>query len=116
VMSSSAIQPAGPPASQSTASERAPLRSASVGNLLRSTRSPHHPGDLRRSPSVPMQRSTEPAASGDSSEQLTDEKSDSTMGLRLWVSSLLSSGGGQGGTTVSVRFRWGQLDAFTDGF
>jgi len=102
VMSSSAIRPVGPPASQSMALERASMRSASVGNLPRS-RSTRDPGDLRRSPSVPVQRSTEPA--GDPGEQSTDEKPDATMGLRLWVSSLLSSGGGRGGTTVRVQFR-----------
>jgi len=110
VMSSSAIQPmrpepssqVGPPAPQSTALERAPMRSASVGNLLRS-RSPPYSSNLRRSPSVPLQRSTEPA--GDPSEQSTGDKSDPTIGLRLWVSSLLASGGGQGETSVSVHFR-----------
>jgi SAM domain (Sterile alpha motif) len=109
VMSSSAIQPVSPLASQPTALERAPVRSASVGNLLRS-RSPRDPSDLRRSPSVPIQRSTELA--GDPGEPSADEKSDATMGLRLWVSSLLSSGGGQGGTAVSVQFRWGRVERF----
>ena len=100
--SSSTIQPVGPSASQPTALERAPRRSTSVGNLLRS-RGPHDPGNLRRSPSVPIQRSTEPA--GDPGEPSADEKSDATTGLRLWVSSLLSSGGGQGETTVRDQFR-----------
>lgn len=110
VMSSSAIQPmrpesslqVGPPAPQSTASERAPMRSASVGHLPL-PRSRPNSDNLRRSPSVPLQRSTEPV--GDPGEQSTDDKSDPTIGLRLWVSSLLASGGGQGETTVSVHFR-----------
>jgi len=121
VMSSSAIQSmrpesslqVGPPAPQSTALERAAMRSASVGNLPLPRRPPKS-GNLRRSPSVPLQRSTEPA--GDPGEQSTDDKSDPTIGLRLWVSSLLASGGGQGETTVSVHFRWGQLNGVTDGF
>ena len=107
VMSSSAIQPmrpesgsqVGPP--QLTALERASLRSTSVGNLPRSKSTPDS-GKLRRSPSVPAQKYTKPAE--DPGEQSTDDKPDPTIGLRLWVSSLLSSGGGQGETTVSVHF------------
>jgi len=109
VMSASAIQPMQSASSshidfsapQMTALGRAPMRSASVGNLL-SPKGPPGPGNLRRAPSMPMARFSDPA--GDPGEQSIADKSDSTMGLQLWVSSL-SPGSGQGNTMVSVDFQ-----------
>jgi hypothetical protein len=109
-MSASAIQPMRSASSsyidlsvpQMTALGRAPMRSASVGNLL-SSKGPPGPGSLRRAPSMPIARSSDPA--GDPGEQPTVDKTDSTMGLRLWVSSLLSPVSGQDNTMVSVDFR-----------
>jgi hypothetical protein len=120
-MSSSAIQPMRPgssshsdlPSQQSTALGRASFHSASTGNLPSPT--PPDPGSLRKAPSTPgLSRYKD--NSKDLDEQSTADKSDvTTTGLRLLVSSWLSSGGSQGKTAVSVQFwrdMWDMISLF----
>jgi SAM domain (Sterile alpha motif) len=124
-MSSLAIQPmrhgsTSPvdlPAQQSTARARAPLPSASAGNLLGSM-SPPDPGNLRKVSSMPgpnrsRNRSKDKPRGRVEGQSITD-KPDATVGLRLWVSSLLSSDGGHGETAVSVHFWLDMWKSFID--
>jgi SAM domain (Sterile alpha motif) len=120
VMSSSAIQPmrhgssshVDLPAQQPTARARARLSSASAGNLLGSM-SPPDSGNLRKAPSMPGHNKSKDKPR-DLEEQSITDKSDATVGLRLWVSSLLSSGGGHGETAVSVHFWLDMWKSFID--
>jgi len=122
-MSSSAIQPMRSgcsshldlPSQPSTALGRALFHSASTGNLLSPKTSPD-PSCLRRAPSIPGHSRSKDNAR-DLDEQSTADKSDATTtGLRLLVSSWLSSGGSQGKTAVSVHFWQDMWDDFIDGF
>ena len=108
-MSSSVIQPmrsgsssrSDLPSQQSTALGRAPIHSASTGDLM-SPKTPPDLGCLRKAPSIPGHSISN---ARDLDEQSTADKSDATTtGLRLLVSSWLSSGSSQGKTAVSVHF------------
>jgi hypothetical protein len=82
-----------------------------MGNLL-GPKTPPDPGCLREIPESSISKDK----ARDLDEQSTAGKSDTTTtGLRLLVSSWLSSGGDQGKTAVSVHFWQGMGDDFVDG-